>query len=242
MWLPSGLVETCDSIISPESNVPTSVLHPKITQNHHVTGRLRQTEDRRAQRDQFPLLQLPLDILARHLPTHLPYASLISLRLSGPEMYAAVPEPPKQRPAHLNECEIKAILTAIEERGEQVSRRCCVICGSWYPISLFAWDPEKSIIEAGECSRLSNRICRWHRPRFERRVIGDYGVLKAGWALEEACMHCGGVIAWQRCDCRTACQTCWKRNVWCHTQVVDVDARIQPQHSLPSSSRIELAT
>ncbi|TIA27619.1 hypothetical protein D6C78_11051 [Aureobasidium pullulans] len=92
------------------------------------------------------------------LPTHLPYAPLISLRLSGPEMYAAVPEPPKQRPAHLNECEIKAILTAIEERGEQVSRRCCVICGSWNPISLFACDPEKSIIEAGECSRLSNWI------------------------------------------------------------------------------------
>jgi hypothetical protein len=225
MWLPSGLIETCYSITSPDPNIATSASHPKIIQNHHITRRLEQTEGQRAQCNQFPLLQLPLDILARDLPTHLPYASLISLRLSGPEMYAAVPEPPKQRLAHLNECEIKAILTAVEERGEQVSRRCCVICGSWYPISLFTWGPEKSIIEAGKRSRLNNRICLWHRPRFERRVIGDHGVLKAGWALEDACMHCGGVIAWQRCDCRIACQTCWKRDVWSHTRVMDVDAR-----------------
>jgi hypothetical protein len=219
-----------------------SVAHLEVSRVHQGTRLLPQSDDQPAQHDDFPLLHLPLDLLTRHLPTHLPYTSLISLRLSGPEMYGVVPAPGKRRPAHLDECERKAILAALYGREEQLSRRCCAICGSWYPISLFTWGPEKSIIEAADCSGLDNRICRWHRPRFERRVTGDHGATKAGWTLEEACMHCGGVIAWQRCDCKIACQTCWKRDVWCHTRVMDMDARISPEHLLPSSSRSEVAT
>jgi hypothetical protein len=74
---------------------------------------------------------------------------------------------------------------------------------------------------------MENRVCRWHRGRFERsvrRLVSEKNqVTEQSWTLEEACMHCGGVLAWGRCDCETPCQTCWKREVWCHTRTIDAN-------------------
>jgi len=70
-----------------------------------------------------------------------------------------------------------------------------------------------------------NRVCKWHDGRFQRtlkrgrRESNAWVKAKEGWKLEETCMHCGAVLAWEKCDCN--CQTCWKRDVWCFTRVLE---------------------
>lgn len=76
-----------------------------------------------------------------------------------------------------------------------------------------------------------NRVCKWHDGRFQRTVKGsrrgDHAgreegermTPREGWSLETACMHCGSVLAWARCRCN--CQSCWRREVWCFTRVLE---------------------
>jgi hypothetical protein len=234
MWLPSELLTLCHSIIDPTSlPPPTTSTHRADHKHDRVTTyqpkSLPEHRKHSKRHSVFPLLQLPLDILALHLPAHLPYDSLISLRLSSRDLFTAIPTPKKRDPDDLTSCERQAILTAMEEGKEQSARRCCVICRSWYPIALFAWVPDQRTAHTDgnpvEDDMMENRVCRWHHGRFERtvqrRVTGEDQATEEGWTLEEACMHCGGVLSWGRCDCETSCQTCWKRDVWCHTRIVD---------------------
>lgn len=79
---------------------------------------------------------------------------------------------------------------------------------------------------------IRNRVCKWHDGRFQRTLkrhcIRANERVHEGWKLEEACMHCGSVLAWERdgqgegkCDCEKACETCWRRKVWCFTRVLE---------------------
>lgn len=234
MWLPSDLITICHSIIDKTRLPPTtSVFQADHQHNHDTTIQSTPRPEHRKKPTQhavFPLLQLPLDILALHLPAHLPYDSLISLHLSSRDLFAAIPIPKKGKGSKLTSCEREAILTAVEERTE--TRRCCVICRSWYPVALFTWVSDQQTAQASDArvggDTMENRVCRWHRSRFERTLSepesGQDQIAKQGWTREEACMHCGGVLAWGRCDCETSCQTCWKRFVWCHTRIVDAKA------------------
>lgn len=233
MWLSSELLTICHSIIDTTSLLPTTSTSRADHQHDHdstIQSKSRPKHHKRPpiQHAAFPLLQLPLDILALHLPAHLSYDSLISLRLSSRDLFTAMPHPKRRKNGELTMCERQAILAAVEERAE--TRRCCVICRSWYPVALFTWIPDQGIVQDSVAqvggNMMENRVCRWHRGRFERtvpRLISgkDQGA-EQGWTMEEACMHCGGVLAWGRCDCETPCQTCWKRDVWCHTRIVDV--------------------
>jgi hypothetical protein len=190
---------------------------------------------RPAQHGTFPLLQLPLDILAMHLPTHLPYTSIIALRLSNRDLYTAVTAPPRRKLSSLDDCEKTAVLTATDEAEERSTRRCCMICGSWYPTAMFVWGPKEDSKEGknygvegyrdGESQMIEHRVCRWHCARLER-TISRHELTECqeedGWTVEEVCMHCGGVLAWGRCSCKTCCQICWKRNVWCYTRCKDI--------------------
>lgn len=229
MWLPSELLTICHSIIDTTSLPPTTSTPRADHQHDHQTTI--QSESRPEPRKKptqhaaFPLLQLPVDILALHLPAHLPYDSLISLRLSSRDLFTSIPAPKKRACSELTSCEREAILTAVEERTE--TRRCCVICRSWYPVNLFKWVPDQRTAQGSGAQvggdMMENRVCRWHRGRFERTVSrpisGQDQDAEQGWTMEEACMHCGGVLVWGRCDCETPCQTCWKRVVWCrHTE------------------------
>ncbi|KEQ93944.1 hypothetical protein AUEXF2481DRAFT_319085 [Aureobasidium subglaciale EXF-2481] len=231
MWLPSDLLALCHSITNPTSENSTD----STSRPDHRCGQdgslspLRprhQSHKESAQKLPFPLLQLPLDILALHLPTHLPYDALISLRLSNRDLFKAISIIKRSSWDTLTECERGAILTAAGEKEELSTRRCCTVCRSWYPLALFAWGPNSGTAQGGdqgcEGGLFENRVCRWHRTRFERTLSSlttDKNRVKPGWAVEEACMHCGGVLAWNRCDCLFACQTCWKRDVWCYTHI-----------------------
>ena len=236
MWLPSELLTLCHSITDPASLSPTINTHRTDHQHDHDTKLQPVPPPRHREHPKprvvFPLLQLPLDILALHLPTHLSYDSLVSLRLSSRDLFTAIPTPEKKLLSDLTSCERQAILTAMEEGKEQSARKCCVLCGSWYPIALFTWVPDQRTAQGNcvqaEVAVMENRVCRWHQGRFER-TISRLGSVKDqttdhGWTLEEACMHCGGVLAWNRCDCEEPCQTCWKRDVWCHTRILDTKA------------------
>lgn len=236
MWLPSELLTLCHSIVDPTSLPPATSTHQSDHQHDHdITlqpAPALKYRERLKRHACFPLLQLPLDILALHLPAHLPYDSLVSLRLSSRDLFTAIPTPKKKTQSDLTSCERQAILTAMEESKEETTRRCCVICRSWYPIALFTWVPGKCSAQGNciqaEAGIMENRVCRWHRGRFERtvqrRVSGKSQTMEHSWTLEEACMHCGGVLAWDRCDCETPCQTCWKRDVWCYTRIIDAKA------------------
>lgn len=234
MWLPSELLTICHSIIDTTSLPPsTSPLRAAHQHNHDTTIQSKSRPEHRKgpiQQAAFPLLQLPLDILALHLPAYLPYDSLLSLRLSSRDLYTAIPTPKRRKGSEATSCEREAILAAMEERTE--TRRCCVICRSWYPVALFTWVPDQGTAQGSNTQAggdvMENRVCRWHRGRFERTVprlvSGKDQGAEQGWTMEEACMHCGGVLAWGRCDCETPCQTCWHRDVWCHTRIVDAKA------------------
>jgi hypothetical protein len=236
MWLPSELLTLCHSIIDPTSPFPTTSTHSADHQHNHDIALLPKSLSENREHPQrhaaFPLLQLPLDILALHLPAHLPYDSLISLRLSSRDLFTAIPIPQRRKSKELTTCEREAILTTMEEGKEQSTRRCCVICRSWYPVALFTWVPDQLVAQGNdtriEGNMMENRVCRWHRGRFgrsvQRPVSKEDQTTQQGWTLEEACMHCGGVLAWGRCDCETSCQTCWKREVWCHTRTLDAKA------------------
>lgn len=231
MWLPSELLTLCHSISDTTSLPPTTSTHRTDHQHDRDTdlqpAPLPDHRDHLTRRAVFPLLQLPLDILALHLPAHLPYDSIISLRLSSRDLFTAIPTPKKKALSDVTSCERQAILTAVEEGKEQSARRCCMICRSWYPTALFTWIPDqyaaRGVRIRVEAAMMENRVCRWHQGRFERtisRLTSANGqATEHGWTLEEACMHCGGVLAWNRCDCETPCQTCWKRDVWCHTRI-----------------------
>ncbi|KAF1344420.1 hypothetical protein BDV97DRAFT_372830 [Delphinella strobiligena] len=134
-------------------------------------------------------------------------------------------------------------------RGDQEGRTRCALCKALYPVSLFDRAgfvfldvddlQEESLGESGQgreersvgtartesMLNVRNRVCKWHDGRFQRtlkrRKRGSNAWVKAkeGWNLEEACMHCGAVLAWEKCDCN--CQTCWKRDVWCFTRVLE---------------------
>lgn len=133
-------------------------------------------------------------------------------------------------------------------RGDQESRTRCALCKALYPVSLFdragfvfldVNDLEESLSESGQVGEersvatartesmlnVRNRVCKWHDGRFQRtlkrgkRGSNAWVKAKEGWKLEEACMHCGAVLAWEKCDCN--CQTCWKRDVWCFTRVLE---------------------
>lgn len=239
MWLSSDPLKICRSITSPESDSPIPVTYSEASRTCHIIRPLPETSAQRAQSGYFPLLQLPLDILTMHLSTLLPVASLVSLRLTCSKMYAAIPARPKQRLASSEKCETNALLAALEEAGERPSRMSCALCWACYPVALFAWGPERRLVRktdidkasaesletigARNTNELHNRVCRWHHAKFERKIsVGDETITE-GWVLEEACMHCGGVLAWGRCDCKILCQTCWRRKVWCRTEVVDVE-------------------
>lgn len=227
MWLPSELLTLCHFITDPTSPPPTTSTHRTDHDNTRQPVPLSKHRDHPKWRAAFPLLQLPLDILALHLPAHLPYDSLISLRLSNRDLFTAIPTP-KKAPSDQTSCERQAILTSMEEGKEKSARKCCVVCRSWYPVALFTWVPDRHTAQANfvgaEAAVLENRVCRWHQGRFERVVqrplSGKNGATEQSWTLEEACMHCGGVLAWGRCYCETPCQTCWKRDVWCHTRIL----------------------
>jgi hypothetical protein len=235
MWLPSELLTLCHSIIDPTSPSSTISTHRADHQDDRDTTfqpRSLSTNLEHPKRHAvFPLLQLPLDILALHLPAHLPYDSLISLRLSSRDLFTAISTPKRRKLDEVTSCEREAVLTAMEEGKEQSTRRCCVICRSWYPIALFTWAPDQRTAQGNdtrlEGGMMENRVCRWHRGRFERsvrRLVSEKNqVTEQSWTLEEACMHCGGVLAWGRCDCETPCQTCWKREIWCHTRTIDAN-------------------
>ncbi|KEQ57847.1 uncharacterized protein M437DRAFT_79467 [Aureobasidium melanogenum CBS 110374] len=239
MWLSSDLLRICRSIASPESDSPIPITHLEASRTCHIIRTLSESSAQRAQSDHFPLLQLPLDILTMHLSTLLPHASLVCLRSSCSKLHTAIPAPPKKRLVDLERCEIKVLFAALEEARERPSRMFCALCSTCYPIELFAWGLEKRAVQkadigneaaesletigARNSNELDNRVCRWHRARFERKVLTGHGAIKSEWTLEEACMHCGGVLAWGRCDCKALCQTCWKRSVWCHTEVVDTE-------------------
>jgi hypothetical protein len=234
MWLPSELLTLCHSIIDPTSRLSAISTYQGGHQHDHDITLQANAPSENCEHPQrhaaFPLLQLPLDILALHLPAHLPYDSLISLRLSSRDLFTAIPRPKMRRPDELTSCEREAILTALEEGKEQSTRRCCVICRSWYPIALFTWVPHQRVAQGTdtriEGNMMENRVCRWHRGRFgrsvQRAVSRKDEATEQGWTLEEACMHCGGVLAWGRCDCEMPCRTCWKREVWCHTRILEM--------------------
>jgi hypothetical protein len=93
-----------------------SVTFIEVSRVHQVIRLLLEPSDQPVQHHDLLLLHIPLDFLTRHFPRHLPHASIISWRLSRPEMYAVVPAPRKQRPAHLNEYETKTILAALGVR------------------------------------------------------------------------------------------------------------------------------
>lgn len=253
MWLSSDLLEVCRSTTSLESDSPIPVTRSEASRTCHVIRPLPGSSAQRSQSDYFPLLQLPLDILTMHLSTVLPRASLVSLRSSCSKLLTAIPAPPKKRLVDSEQCETNALLATLEEGRERPLRMFCALCSACYPVVLFAWGPEKHLVQkagidkkaaesleigladtqngesaseeryAGNSNELDNRVCRWHRARFERKVLTGHGAMKSEWTLEEACMHCGGVLAWGRCDCKGLCQTCWKRDVWCHTEVVDTE-------------------
>lgn len=193
-----------------------------------------------------------------HLSTLLPRASLMSLRSSCSKLHTTIPAPPRKRLADSEECETNVLLVALEEARERPLRMFCALCWTCYPAALFTWGPEKrSVRNAGigkaaaesletigarNTNELHNRVCRWHRARFEREASKDqdHKEIKRGWALEEACMHCGGVLAWGRCDCEVLCQTCWKRKVWCNTR--DMEQRLQRLLSSATLVTNEIAT
>lgn len=245
MWLPPDLVELCHSITNSDRDAPSVRTQQSNRDAHqHTMPPQKPREESRnqsAQHTTFPILQLPMDILAIHLPLHLPYDSLVSLRLSNRNLYTAIPAAKRQRLKKLSECERKAVLTAVEEREEHATRRCCVICRSWYPIALFSWVPDQGTRQGdhrgneGDMSgqghvtvdgrvEAENRVCRWHRARFERRIsrlASGRNQLQEGWTVENACMHCGGVLTWGRCGCKASCPSCWKREVWCYTRIIN---------------------
>lgn len=242
MWLPPDLVALCRTTLDGREHTDTDQLCD-TTPHQHQTKSPPPSPPKQSTSEAFPLLSLPLDILTMHLPAHLPHTTLYSLRLSNKTLQTAIPEPKKRPFQQLDECERKAMLTAMEESSERSTRRCCVICGSWYPIALFTWGPdgEEDTDGSKQTPRrgtgIANRVCRWHRARFERTVL-DKGRRLGGWSLEEACMHCGGVLAWGRCDCEGPCQICWKREVWCYTRVCHEAAvkditKKAPEHYYP---------
>ena len=234
MWLPPDLFALCRSIL--DGNMPGYFEDERKPSASRLLAPDAAPEE--LSQDAFPLLSLPLDILAMHLPEHLPYTAILALRFSSRDLHAAIPVPKKKALDRLSECERKAVLATTEESDEGNARRCCIICGSWYPLALFEWVPRREI-ERQDCKGagkdttyatgrrrdMDNRVCRWHYARFQRIITIQTptkdSIPQERWTLEEACMHCGGVLGWGRCQCQDPCQTCWKRTVWSCTRTVD---------------------
>ena len=137
-----------------------------------------------------------------------------------------------------------------QTKGRAKCRMRCALCKALYPITLFdragfvsldvnIGDEQTCSSTRAECAttstsisvderpgvlNLRNRVCKWHDSRYQRTLKhgikdGNGKRIAEGWKLEEACMHCGSVLSWDRCACD--CQTCWKREVWTCTRVLE---------------------